>query len=97
MSKKIFSMLGIAAATIMIVSGFSTTPAQARTQCIFVATNGGSWAIATQGTARRSSTACRRAKRRCNRKLDRAQRRREIPRTSQTPRCRKHSGRGVSF
>ena len=97
MNKKPLFFLGITAATIMMVSGFSTTPAEARSQCIYVATNGGTWSIATQGNAKRQSTACRRAKRRCNRKLDRAKRRGQIARGSQTPRCRKHSTRGVSF
>ncbi len=97
MKKNLVAMLGSAAAAFVIVTGVSSTPAEARTQCIFFATNGGTWSVVTQGTARRSSTACRRAKRRCNRKLDRAKRRGQIPRGSQTPRCRKHSGRWVGF
>ena len=90
------AMAATAAALTLIVCGIGATPAEARYQCIYVATNGKGWAVATQGTARRSSTACRRAERRCNRKLKRAKRRGRFNR-SVTPSCRKHSGRGASF
>lgn len=96
MKTKPITMIGLAAAAFMMASGFSAKPAEARAQCIFVATNGGTWAVATQGSARRMSTACRRAERRCNRKVNRAKRRGEFRRTG-VPRCSKHSGRGVSF
>lgn len=88
--------LTISTAMIIGFTSASSMPAQARTQCIYVATNGGTWAVATQGSAQTERRACRRAKRRCNRKLERAKRRGEVGRRSGV-RCRKHSNRGVSF
>ncbi len=90
------AMAMTAAAAMIFFSGIVTTPAEARSQCIYFATDGKGWSVVTQGTALRSSTACRRAKRRCNRKLDRAKRRGRFNR-SITPSCRKHSGRTTGF
>lgn len=92
------AVLAIAATTIAAASGLSVTPAEARFQCIYAATNGGSWSIATQGTARKSGRACRRAKRRCKRKLRTAMNQGKFAVFNSRARgCYKHSVRGAGF
>lgn len=81
------------AATVLSVAAMSFTqssPALAAFACWYKATNGSNWSIETLGTHnRKQSKACKRAKRKCNRKLRRAKRRREIPRGSVSPSCYK--------
>lgn len=85
-------LTGIAAASaiaIVALSVTATSPAMARSTCFYTASNGFSFRITKLATARRMRTACRRAKRRCNRELRRAWRRRMVPRGNQTPACRR--------
>lgn len=81
------TQLGFAAVALTAMF-FSSSPAEARKHCFASASNGSSWSTSGSGSARSMSTACRRAMRRCNRKLDRAKRRHEIPRGLVTPVCR---------
>lgn len=87
MTRKLFPTIAATALTFVMISAIGTAPAFARKHCWASASNGTSWTVTTHAGARGKSTACRRAMRRCNRKLNRAQRRREIPRGTRTPRC----------
>ena len=89
MLRKISGLLTVAAVALIGFSVTAPNPAHARSTCHFRADNGFSWIIHTTATARRMRTACRRAERRCNRKLRRARNRREIPRGRVTPSCRR--------
>lgn len=70
----------------------ATAPVEARDICFFMAFNGklpqtSSFVVSGDGAARTMSTACKRAKRECERKLKRARKKREIPRGSRVPEC----------
>lgn len=87
--RKLILTIVTALLAVSTLSLATATPAQARKHCVYTATNGFDWSVQRDATARRMSTACRRAKRRCNRHLRRAKRRREIPRGNQRPVCRR--------
>lgn len=82
------AIAGIASA---FVSLSMVTPAEARETCRFFATNGSGFSVIRSGSARTMDTACRRAKRKCKREVDRARRRHGIPRGPRTVECLRHS------
>lgn len=76
----------LTAAAIFSVAGASvimTYPAEARSGCTYFATNGSKTAHWSSAEGYKMKVACRRAKRRCERKL----RRNPIGRGTQTSRC----------
>jgi hypothetical protein len=95
MTFKIFTAITLTAASLWGIAFIAVAPAQAGQACWYRATNGSGWVIETLGTANKRSRACRRAKRKCNRKLRRAKRRHEIPRGQVTPSCFKADGRYI--
>lgn len=95
MSMKTFTAITLTAASFWGVAFLAVAPAQAGQACWYRATNGSGWVIEALGTANKRDRACRRAKRKCNRQLRRAQRRHEIPRGSTTPSCYKTDGRYI--
>ena len=64
MNRKSMLMLGFTALTLVAANLGASTPASARTTCYFSATNGARFSVIGIATARRASTACRRAERR---------------------------------
>lgn len=97
MTRKSALAIAIIAGTIFTTNIMNSTEAHAgRKLCDFAAFNGStyqtsSWRIFERGTHRKkTSTACKRAKRKCERKLKRAKRRNEIPRGVRTPECLRH-------
>ena len=89
MFRKISGIAAASAIALISVSLATTTPASARSQCVYHATNGFGFIITKVAHARRMGTACRRAERRCNRELRRARRHRNVPRGNQVPVCRR--------
>lgn len=79
--KSIYSLAG-AALVAAAVSMSAAAPAHALTNCTYRAVDNGGHMIEGSATASRLSTACRRALRRCNRKVDRGHRRGEFGRTT---------------
>ncbi len=79
--KTIYSIAG-AAMVAAAVSLSASMPAHALKNCSYRAVDNGHHIIDGSATARKLSTACSRARRRCNRKVDRAHRRGEFGRTS---------------
>lgn len=84
--------------TSLIAAGVAITaftampaPAEARSTCRFFATNGSGFLVVTSAAARKMDRACKRAKRKCNRQVNRAQRRGEISRGPRTVECLRHS------
>lgn len=59
-----------------------TTPAEARTRCVYMGHNPSTGHMIADGWAKaaKKSWACNRARRRCNRELERKRRKRQVPR-----------------
>lgn len=89
MLQKLTGLAAASAVAIVALGVTAASPAMARNQCFFTATNGFTFVITRSASARRMRTACRRAERRCNRELRRAKRRRLVPRGNQIPVCRR--------
>ena len=87
MNRRSALFLSLAAGTFAIANFGTSTPAAAA--CAYAASNGTDWQTTGYSSARRERTACRRAKRRCERNLRKARRRNQISRGTETPKCRR--------
>lgn len=82
-SKKLAtSLTGLAIVTLMAATPLVSAPAHARAYCVYAAEDISGNRLAAAGTHRKKmSTACDRARRQCNRKLDRKHRQGKFGRT----------------
>ena len=77
--------------TLIVVAGTSSAQA-ARCHYLVMDHNGKNWGIDASASARKMSKACERARRRCNRRLERGFRRGEVGRGAKCRRMEQYPG-----
>lgn len=95
MTSKTLTLVAVAFASIFTNLFATASPAEASYACWYRATNGTNWTMEKMATGRNTDVACRRAKRRCNRALNRAKRRNDFGRGTVTPSCFKAGTRNI--